>query len=217
MWHLTIRCYKNPDRKQAYSAEVASGSSGSKGSNSDYGGENEQGTQIKPEESESSRGPGYTRGRGRGFFRGRGKTDGALRGGGHQMSFCKTEDSKESDDGIESIYQSKIDSSLNSDRKIKEGVCYFLKSRLPTDEGTVRKKDFTYRLFTKGNKVTLQLVVPEGFREKVLRLAHETLLTEHLGIKKTLDRVVSEFFGLEFVVMWLDFVNLVTVVPLRYL
>ena len=39
--HLTIRCYKNPDRKQAYSAEVASGNSGSKGSNSDYGGENE--------------------------------------------------------------------------------------------------------------------------------------------------------------------------------
>ena len=38
--HLTIRCYKNPDRKQTYSAEVASGS---KGSNSDYGGENEQG------------------------------------------------------------------------------------------------------------------------------------------------------------------------------
>ena len=48
--HLTIRCYKNPDRKQAYSAEVASGSSASKGSNSDYGSENEQGTQIKSEE-----------------------------------------------------------------------------------------------------------------------------------------------------------------------
>ena len=138
--HLTIRCYKNPDRKQAYSAEIASGSSGnseSKGSNSDYGGENEQGTQIKSEESESSRGRGYTRGRGRGYFRGRGKTDGAPRGGGHQMSFCKTEVSKESDDGIESIYQSKIDSSLNSDSNVKEGVCYFLKSRLPTAEGTV--------------------------------------------------------------------------------
>ena len=63
--HLTIRHYKNPDRKQAYSAEVASGS---KGSNSDYGGENDQGTQIKSEESESSRGRGYTRGRGRVFF-----------------------------------------------------------------------------------------------------------------------------------------------------
>ena len=349
--HLTIRCYKNPDRKQAYSAEVASGSSGSKGSNSDYGGENEQGTQIKSEESESGRGRCYTRGCGRGFFRGRGKTDGAPRGGGHQMSFCKTKVNRESDDGIESIYQSKIDSSLNSDSKVKEGVCYFLKSRLPTAEGTVnsrkvevlrdtgctgctvkrslvsddqligkesyvtlidettqrcplavidvdcpfftgktealcmedtlydlvignidgskfpdmshfsaaavtrsqanqsenayrklkgpdqiinedkealkqaqatdpnlesirgrvesgnitvsrglnrgetkfeRKKGLLYRQFTKGNKVTLQLVVPEGFREKFMRLAHETLL--NLGIKKTLDRVVSEFY-----------------------
>ena len=58
----------------------------------------------------------------------------------------------------------------------------------------VRKKGLLYRQFTKGNKVTLQLVVSVGFHEKVLRLAHETLLTEHLGIKKTLDRVVSEFF-----------------------
>ena len=58
----------------------------------------------------------------------------------------------------------------------------------------IRKKDLTYRQFTKGNKVTLQLVIPEGFREKVLRLAHETLMSGHLGIKKTLDRVVSEFF-----------------------
>ena len=58
----------------------------------------------------------------------------------------------------------------------------------------VRKKGFLYRQFTKRNKVTLQLVIPEGFREKVLRLAHETLLTEHLDINKTLDRVVSEFF-----------------------
>ena len=47
------------------------------------------------------------------------------------MSFCKTEVSRESDDWIESIYQSKIDSSLNSDSNVKEGVCYFLKSRLP--------------------------------------------------------------------------------------
>ena len=102
--HLTIRCFKNPDRRQAYSAEVASGSSGSKGSNSDNGGENEQGTQIKSEESEISRGCGYTRGRGKVFFRGRRKADGAPRGAGHQMSFCKTEVNKESHDGIESIY-----------------------------------------------------------------------------------------------------------------
>ena len=132
--HLTIRCYKNPDRKQAYSAEVTSGSSGSKGSNSDYGGENEQGTQIKSEESESSRRRGYTRGRGRGSFRGRSRTDGAPRGGGHQVSFCKLGINKkshdriesiyQSNDRIESIYQSKIDSSLNSDSKDRASVTF---------------------------------------------------------------------------------------------
>ena len=58
----------------------------------------------------------------------------------------------------------------------------------------VQKKGLLYRQFTKGNKITLQLVIPVGFREKVLRLAHKTLLAGHLGIKKTLDRVVSEFF-----------------------
>ena len=57
----------------------------------------------------------------------------------------------------------------------------------------VRKKGLLYSQFTKGNNITLQLVVPEGFPEKVLRLAHETLLTDNLGIEKTLDRVVSEF------------------------
>ena len=354
--HLTIRCYKNPDRKQAYSVEIASGSSGnsgSKGSNTDSS-VVAQGMQYRNDDA-PNRGRGFGRGRGagRGFTRGRGKSDGTSRGAGHQMSFCKTEINRESKDGIGSIYQNKVDSSLNSDSKDKEGVCYFLKSRLPTAQGTVngtkvialrdtgctgcvirrslisddqligkesdvtlidettqryplavidvdcpfftgktealcmedtlydlvignidgsklpdmshfsaaavtrsqakqsenacrkpkvpdqiinedkealkqaqatdpnldsirgrvesgsitvsrglnrgetkfvRKKGLLYRQFTKGNKVTLQLVVPVGFREKVLRLAHETLLTEHLGIKKTLDRVVSEFF-----------------------
>ena len=56
------------------------------------------------------------------------------------MSFCKTEVSKELQDGIESIYQSKIYSSSNSDSQIKEGVYYFLKSRLLTAEGTVNSR-----------------------------------------------------------------------------
>ena len=58
----------------------------------------------------------------------------------------------------------------------------------------VLKKGLMYRQFTKGNKLTLQLVIPESFREKVLRLAHETLISGHLGIKKTMDRVLTEFF-----------------------
>ena len=51
-----------------------------------------------------------------------------------------------------------------------------------------------YRQFTKGNKLTLQLVIPESFREKVLKLAHETVMSGHLGIEKTVDRVLPEFF-----------------------
>ena len=58
----------------------------------------------------------------------------------------------------------------------------------------VLKKAVMYRQFTKGNKLTLQLVIPESFREKVLRLAHETLMSGHLGIKKRMDRVLTEFF-----------------------
>ena len=58
----------------------------------------------------------------------------------------------------------------------------------------VERKDLLYREFSKGNKVTRQLVVPEGFREKVMRFAHETLMSGHLGTKKTLDRVVAELF-----------------------
>ena len=141
--HLTIRCYKNPDRKQAYSAEIASGSggnSGSKGSNTDSS-VVAQGMQHRNDDA-PNRGRGFGRGRGagRGFTRGCGKSDRTSRGAGHQMSFCKTEINRESDDGIGSIYQNKVDSSLNSDSKDKEGVCYFLKSRLPTAQGTVNGK-----------------------------------------------------------------------------
>ena len=141
--HLTIRCYKNPDRKQAYSAEIASGSSGnsgSKGSNTDSS-VVAQGMQYRNDDA-PNRGRGFGRGRGagRGFTRGCGKSDGTSRGAGHKMSFCKTEINRESDDGIGSIYQNKVDSSLNSDSKDKEGVCYFLKSRLPTAQGTVNGK-----------------------------------------------------------------------------
>ena len=39
-----------------------------------------------------------------------------------------------------------------------------------------------YKQFTKGNKLTLQLVIPENFREKVLRL--ETLMSGHLVLRK---------------------------------
>ena len=135
--HLTIRSYKNPDRRQAYSAEIASGSNGSKGSITGAI-VVAQGMQYRNDDA-PNRGRGFGRGRGagRGLTRGRGKSDGISRGAWHQMSFCKTEVNRESDDAIGIIYQNKVDSSLNSDSKDKEGVCYFLKLRLPTAQGTV--------------------------------------------------------------------------------
>ena len=68
-WHLTIRYYKNPDRKQAYSAEIASGNSGSKESNTDSS-VVAQGMQYRNDDA-PNRGRGFGRGRGagRGFTR----------------------------------------------------------------------------------------------------------------------------------------------------
>ena len=52
------------------------------------------------------------------------------------FNFCKAKGQKGSSDSVESIYQVKVDDSLHSNVKDKEGVCYFLKSRLPTAQGT---------------------------------------------------------------------------------
>ena len=55
------------------------------------------------------------------------------------MRFCKTEINWKSDK-IESIYQSKSESPLIADKGDEEGVFYFLRSRLPTAQGTVNGK-----------------------------------------------------------------------------
>ena len=79
---------------------------------------------------------GNSSSRGRGNFRGRGRGNDNRN---YQLRFCKTEVSRKSDE-IESIYQSKSESPLIADRGDEEGVCYFLRSRLPTAQGTVNGK-----------------------------------------------------------------------------
>ncbi|XP_062601794.1 uncharacterized protein LOC134263457 [Saccostrea cucullata] len=39
-----------------------------------------------------------------------------------------------------------------------------------------------------------QLVVPESLRQKVMKIAHDSILGGHLGTKKTLDRIMSNFY-----------------------
>ena len=58
----------------------------------------------------------------------------------------------------------------------------------------VKTRDLLYRQFTQENKSSLQLVVPSSFRQKVLKLVHESLMAGHLGIKKTLNRILAELF-----------------------
>ena len=85
---------------------------------------------------------GNSSSRGRGNFRGRGRGNDNRN---YQLRFCKTEISRKSDE-IESIYQSKSESPLIADKGDEEGVCYFLRSRLPTAQGTVNvKKVITLR------------------------------------------------------------------------
>ena len=43
-------------------------------------------------------------------------------------------------------------------------------------------------------KTTSQLVVPSSLTDKVMTLAHKSCMAGHLGIQKTIDRVVVEFF-----------------------
>ena len=58
----------------------------------------------------------------------------------------------------------------------------------------IMKKGLIYRQFTLRGKTTSQLVIPSSLTDRVMTLAHESLMAGHLGIRKTIDRVVAEFF-----------------------
>ena len=60
-------------------------------------------------------------------------------------------------------------------------------------EATVRfekRKDLLYRIYQSPcrNEVS-QLVVPANLRKSVLGLAHESIMSGHEGINKTVDRI----------------------------
>ena len=94
--HLTIKCYKNPNRMQANSAEVGNEA---KGGDSDAKNEM-QGAQARSDNFQN-KGRGNSFGRGRNFPCGRGRGGNPPRGGGHQVNFCKTQIEERSENGIE--------------------------------------------------------------------------------------------------------------------
>ena len=69
------------------------------------------------------------------------------------------------------------------------------------DGGTAKvvlRNGLLYREFSSprvsNGKVFRQLVVPEKYRVQVMKLAHESIMAGHLGVKKTSDRVLAEFY-----------------------
>jgi hypothetical protein len=58
------------------------------------------------------------------------------------------------------------------------------------------KRGMLYRSFQSPkdeNKQLTQLVVPKPLRIKVMSFAHDSLMSGHLGTKRTTDKVLSEF------------------------
>jgi len=60
-----------------------------------------------------------------------------------------------------------------------------------------KKGGIIYRFYRKADTIggiVRQLVVPEMYRKHVLRIGHDNLMSGHLGIKKTADRILAEFY-----------------------
>ena len=59
------------------------------------------------------------------------------------------------------------------------------------------KDGLLYRVFKKAGNIEHkynQLVVPTKLRTEVLKIAHDGIMSGHLGIRKTTDRILNEFF-----------------------
>lgn len=58
------------------------------------------------------------------------------------------------------------------------------------------ENELLYREYVakKADSPVKQLVVPQSYREKVLQLAHENLLSGHFGVKRTLEKVSRSFY-----------------------
>ena len=62
----------------------------------------------------------------------------------------------------------------------------------------LKKNDLLYREFSSPSveqgKIFEQLIVPEQYRELVMQLAHESILTGHLSVTSSVHKVLSEYY-----------------------
>jgi len=89
---------------------------------------------------------------------------------------------------------------LNAEQRADETLKkYWELAEQPDEDGKtyfIEKKGILYRKYYAGQDEdgVVQLVVPKGLREKVVALAHDTLLAGHRGAAKTLSRLQQEFY-----------------------
>ena len=61
-----------------------------------------------------------------------------------------------------------------------------------------KRNDLLYRKFSSPNveqgKIFEQLIVPEQYRELVMKLAHESILTGHLSVTSSVHKVLAEYY-----------------------
>ncbi len=58
------------------------------------------------------------------------------------------------------------------------------------------RKDLLYRVYPRYTGPTqCQLIVPEKQRKKVMLISHESTMGGHQGISKTVEKILTQFFG----------------------
>ena len=81
-----------------------------------------------------------------------------------------------------------------------ENVRKSINSKAPTDKDGyfLNKGVLMHRKIIKempdGSRFVDRIVVPESYRQEILRIAHSIPLAGHMGVKKTIDRITAHFF-----------------------
>ena len=81
------------------------------------------------------------------------------------------------------------ETALTADEAEKEAVCYYVK-----DDILFRKWRPPGASPDEEWRVVHQIVVPTVYRNDILHMAHDSLLSGHLGIKKTYSRIIQYFY-----------------------
>ena len=61
-----------------------------------------------------------------------------------------------------------------------------------------KKNDLLYRKFSSPNfeqgRIFEQLIIPEQYRDLLIQLAHESIMTGHLSVTSSVHKVLSEYY-----------------------